>query len=66
MVKTSTAGDTGSTPGQGTKFPHAMGCSQKRKKKKKKKRNVDVMKSKDKLKRCGNRMQHGILDFILL
>ena len=30
---TSTAGGTGSIPGQGTKIPHAMQCNQKKKKK---------------------------------
>ena len=39
-VRISTAGGAGSIPGQGTKIPHAVCCSQKEKKKKKLKRMI--------------------------
>ena len=58
MVKTPcsqcrNAGDVGLIPGQETKIPHAVWCSQKKKKKKRKSVKPVILKYKDQGTRCG-------------
>ena len=51
-LRTSTAGGTGSIPGQGTKIPHAVWHSQKKKKEKKKAHVKDIRMANKHIKRC--------------